>query len=119
MDATSVLIIDPVTNTANTTAITGLSGSVKWVGGVLAPNGKIYGIPRDASSVLIIDPVTNTANTTTITGLSGTIKWYGGVLAPNGKIYGIPLDTSSVLIIKTGLPMVGGDWMLQAEFNKF
>ena len=41
----SVLIIDPVTNTANTTTITGLSGAGKWVGGVLAPNGKIYGIP--------------------------------------------------------------------------
>jgi hypothetical protein len=48
----SVLIIDPVTNTANTTTITGLSGSNKWLGGVLAPNGKIYGIPEDSSSVL-------------------------------------------------------------------
>ena len=32
-------------NTADTTTITGLSGSGKWYGGVLAPNGKIYGIP--------------------------------------------------------------------------
>ena len=91
----------------------------KWTGGVLAPNGKIYGIPCDASSVLIIDPVTNTANTTAITGLSGADKWAGGVLAPNGKIYGIPYNASSVLIIKTGLPSVDEDWMLQAEFNKF
>ena len=44
-----------MTNTANTTAITGLSGTVKWAGGVLAPNGKIYGIPLDASSVLILE----------------------------------------------------------------
>ena len=87
----SVLIIDPVTNTADTTTITGLSG---WYGGVLAPNGKICGIPLNSSSVLIIDPVTNTADTTTIAGLSESSKWVGGVLAPNGKIYGIPLNSS-------------------------
>ena len=26
----------------------------KWSGGVLAPNGKIYGIPRESTSVLSI-----------------------------------------------------------------
>ena len=76
------------------------SGSDKWNGGVLAPNGKIYGIPRSTTSVLIIDPVTNTTDTTTISGLSSeTSKWLGGVLAPNGKIYCIPYNSSSVLII--------------------
>jgi hypothetical protein len=49
-----VLIIDPLTNTADTTTITGLTGSNKWLGGVLAPNGKIYGFPRDATNVLQI-----------------------------------------------------------------
>ncbi len=87
-------------NTADTTTIAGLSGTSKWHGGVLAPNGKIYGIPRNSASVLIIDPAANTAENTTITGLgSGGFKWVGGVLAPNGKIYGIPVDSTSVLII--------------------
>jgi hypothetical protein len=86
-------------NTADTTIIAELTGSVKWTGGVLAPNGKIYGIPRTQTSVLIIDPVTNNANTTAITGLTGSNKWFGGVLAPNGKIYGIPWNSTSVLII--------------------
>jgi phage shock protein PspC (stress-responsive transcriptional regulator) len=86
-------------NTADVTSITGLTGSGKWSGGVLAPNGKIYGIPFDSTSVLIIDPVTNTIDTTSITGLSGSNKWIGGVLAPNGKIYGIPYNSTSVLII--------------------
>ena len=117
-NSTSVLIIDPVTNTVDTTTISGLSGVAKWRGGVLAPNGKIYGIPRDSSSVLIIDPLTNTADTTTITGLTGNFKWYGGVLAPNGKIYGIPQNSTSVLIINTGLPQIPL-WMLQPQFNKF
>lgn len=51
-DDGNILIIDPVTNTFTT--ITGISGFVKWTGGVLAPNGKIYGIPRSSTSVLII-----------------------------------------------------------------
>ena len=88
-------------NTYDDTTITGLSDSAnKWFGGVLAPNGKIYGIPYTSPSVLIIDPVTNTTDTTTITGLSSSVdKWFGGVVAPNGKIYGTPYTSSSVLII--------------------
>jgi hypothetical protein len=74
-----------------------LSGSNKWGGGVLAPNGKIYGIPRNSTTVLEIDPATNT--TTTFGSLSGSNKWRGGVLAPNGKIYGIPFDSTTVLEI--------------------
>ena len=74
-------------------------GTIKWIGGVLAPNGKVYGIPYNATVVLIIDPVTDTADTTTITGLTGSNKWLGGILAPNGKIYGIPYNSTVVLII--------------------
>ena len=61
------IIIDPVANTADTTTISGLSSLAgAWSGGVVAPNGKIYGIPQSSNSVLIIDPVTNTVVTTTI-----------------------------------------------------
>jgi hypothetical protein len=116
-NAENVLVIDPVNN--NTiTYITGLSGSSKYVGGVLAPNGKIYGMPYTAENVLIIDPETDTADTTTITGLSGLNKYSGGVLAPNGKIYGIPFYSGNVLQIKTGLPIYPS-WMLEAYFNKY
>jgi hypothetical protein len=94
--STSVLIIDPDTNTTDTTTITGLTGINKWLGGILAPNGKIYGIPFRSTSVLIIDPETNTADTTTVTGLTG--GWAGGVLHPNGKIYGFPSGNGTVLI---------------------
>ena len=112
------MIIDPVTNTVDTTTITGLSGGTKWFGGVLAPNGKIYGIPYNSTSVLIIDPVTNTADTTTISGLyAGTVKWIGGVLAPNGQIYCVPRYIDYVLVIKTGLPKLPL-WMLKPYFNK-
>jgi len=69
----------------------------KWVGGVLAPNGCIYGIPYNSTTVLKIDPVAETA--TTFGSLAGTFKWYGGVLAPNGCIYGIPFNSTTVLKI--------------------
>ena len=74
-----------------------LLGTAKWFGGVLAPNGKIYGIPRNSTQVLEIDPETQT--TTLFGSLSGTSKWIGGVLAPNGKIYGIPHNSTQVLEI--------------------
>ena len=77
---------------------TDLSGTDnKWVGGVLAPNGKIYGIPFNSTTVLCIDPSDNTVST--FGSLSGTFKWHGGVLAPNGKIYGIPYFDTTVLCI--------------------
>jgi hypothetical protein len=81
----------------NTNLFGSLSGTSKWYGGVLAPNGKIYGIPYSSTQVLEIDPV---AGTTALFGsLSGTSKWIGGVLAPNGKIYGIPYSSTQVLEI--------------------
>ena len=74
-----------------------LIGSSKWAGGVLAPNGKIYGIPFNSTTVLEIDPITQT--TAAFGNLIGSVKWGAGVLAPNGKIYGIPLSATSILEI--------------------
>ena len=89
---TSVQTIISVTGTG-TTSTFGSTGGGR-VGGVLAPNGKIYGIPMTATSVLVIDPTTNTTST-----FGTTTGWSGGVLAPNGKIYGIPFNSTSVLVI--------------------
>ena len=76
-----------------------LPGSTyKWTGGVLAPNGKIYGIPYNSTTVLEIDPVNKT--TSEFGTHSGpAYKWIGGVLAPNGKIYGIPYYGITILEI--------------------
>ena len=62
------------------------SVSGKWVGGVLAPNGKIYFTPYSSSQILELNP--NTLTTQLVgSSYSGSTKWVGGVLAPNGKIY--------------------------------
>ena len=84
--------------TARVSEFGNLSGSFKWNSGVLAPNGKIYGIPYSNTTVLEIDPTTNTSFT--FGSLSGSSdKWNGGVLAPNGKIYAIPRESETVLEI--------------------
>ena len=91
-------------------------------GGVLATNGKIYGIPRTATSVLIIDPNDNTIDTTTLSGIPTGNNWTGGVLAPNGKIYCIPYDSDKILVIDpinntlsylsdVGITSGGGKWI--------
>ena len=105
-------------NTRKTTLFGSLSGAGKWFGGVLAPNGKIYGIPFDSDQILEIDPVTQT--TVLFGSLSGTSKWFGGVLAPNGKIYGIPYSSTSILEISSPIPYGAVErWHLSAYQNKF
>lgn len=74
-----------------------VNSSYKWIGGVLAKNGKIYCIPHYAPVILVIDTATDTA--TTIPAESGNLKWFGGCLAPNGKIYCIPHSSGKVLVI--------------------
>ena len=77
-----------------------LSGTSKFYGAVLAPNGKIYCIPFNSTDILIIDPVANTATRSNMgASLSDTNKFFGAVLAPNGKIYCVPSASTDILII--------------------
>jgi hypothetical protein len=115
-NADNVLVIDPENTTISYISVS--SGSGKYAGGVLAPNGKIYAIPLNAENVLIIDPENTTTTISYISVSSGSNQYIGGVLAPNGKIYAIPFNADNVLQIKTGLPIYPS-WMLEAYFNKF
>lgn len=71
--------------------------SSRWVGGVLAPNGRIYGMPFNVETILEIDPEAGTART--FGSFPGTNSYVGGVLGPDGFIYGIPLQANRVLRI--------------------
>jgi len=77
-----------------------LTDSSKWHGGVLGPDGKIYGVPHNSTDILIIDPVSGTATRSDMGAtLTDSSKWAGGVLGPDGKIYGVPLNSTDILII--------------------
>jgi hypothetical protein len=77
-----------------------LTGTNKWFGSVLGPDGKIYGVPYSSTDILIIDPVTDTATRSAMgANLSGLAKWIGSALGPNGKIYCIPDTATDILII--------------------
>ena len=93
-----------------------LTGSEKWQGAVLAPNGKIYCVPRNHTQVLCIDPTNN--STTLFGNFAGATKWTGAVLAPNGKIYCAPLSHTQVLTIGT-TQTIDNDAVLSRYLNKF
>ena len=107
-NATNIAIIDPVTNTIDTTSITmatypDLSGTNKFWGGVLAPNGKIYCSPRSTDYIGIIDPATNTFDSTVkfTKPVAGALyQWAGGALCSNGNIYFSPFEADKVLRIR-------------------
>ena len=98
-----------------------LTDTEKWAGGVLGPDGKIYGIPRSATDILIIDPVAGTATRSAMGAtLTDTFKWYGGVLGPDGKIYGIPWDATDILIVASKVAPPLNGFILRSSFlNKF
>ncbi|MGL4999539.1 MAG: hypothetical protein ACRC5T_11270 [Cetobacterium sp.] len=85
------------TDDIQASSIISMTGSDGYKGLVLAPNGKIYGIPCNSTTALEV----NIENGTVFTfgDSQGAVKFDGGVLAPNGKIYGIPYILSSVLEI--------------------
>lgn len=101
-NSSTILIIDPMTETASLSYMGGgpLSGGNKWSGGALALNGKIYTAPFSTSSIMIMDTIAGTSSISTMgADLSGSQKWVGGVRANNGKIYFIPYDATDILIV--------------------
>ena len=97
------------------------AGTNAWAGGVLAPNGLIYGVPYHATSVLVIDPASNTLDTTTIAGLPvAQHKWHAAVLVPashttgnSSAVYCFPNSHDSVLILRPATNTT--DWSTIAD----
>ncbi len=61
----------------------------KYQGAILAPNGRIYGIPRMASQVVELEPFASSDPAVSLLGpmIGGADNWYGAALAWNGMIY--------------------------------
>jgi hypothetical protein len=101
-NSTDILVINPLTQTADRTTInsTSLLGTDKWVGGILSTDGKIYCIPYDAQNILIIDTNNNKLEITNFgTSITGLNKWSGAVLDLKGDIYCSHFDASDILKI--------------------
>ena len=114
-NATAVLVIDPMTNTTDTTTlpVSTQSGINVYNGIAFASNtGKLYcapcpNAPTNTGGVLVIDPVANTTDTNTIlwsqvgtdTPLVGG-HWQGIIYVDIvGKLFCAPATSASVLII--------------------
>ena len=71
-------------------------------GGVLAPDGCIYGLPYAADGVLKIDPVAQSVSILPLPDevAPGGYKWHGGALGPDGNIYGYPAHAERVLKVR-------------------
>lgn len=101
-----------------------VSGSEKWHGGVLAPNGCIYGLPSQATTVLKINTANDGVGTTgslaagsfgKLSGGTTNVSSYyyaGGVLAADGSIYAVPYKSARILRIIPGATANDADTIL-------
>jgi hypothetical protein len=96
--STSVLEIDPITETVSTFGT--LSSDInKWYNITKANDGLLYCIPNNVTDVLEIDPINRTTNTYAgaTSPVATVVKWPEAILASNGNIYGIPNRAQDVL----------------------
>lgn len=96
-----ILKLNIITETITTIDIGSIGVSTtRWIGGVLAPNGKIYFIPGREQRVLVLNLINDTFTYITAGIPSNTTNnWYGGVLGMDGLIYCIPSFGVLVLVI--------------------
>jgi len=97
---TSVQWIDTANRTTGTSLI--LSGSGYYGGAIMAPNGRIWFIPRDDDNCVVYDVWKKSYELVAMpTNGFASFGYKGGVLAPNGCIYCAPGSADRVLEINT------------------
>ena len=87
----------PATTTTQTSA--GAGSQAYSIGGVLAPNGYIYGIPNGNTNLLKINPLGGTSMSS-VKIVAPITSFAGGVLVGN-YIYCMPYGSSKLLVINT------------------
>jgi len=104
------MVIDPTTNTLNFTFIAGLStGGDKWIGGALAPNGKIYCIPSNETRVMIIDPSSAVSTVPSVTPATANYTNATKILNCPGATFTTSLAIGDNLIISVNT--IAGQYM--------
>ena len=101
------------------TSYTALSDS-QFEGGVLAPNGNIYMVPRNSDQAAVLSYSSDGASG--LFGGTGMGMYMGGVLAPNGCIYCAPYNTGTILKISPSPSLnlnFGLSTILSPYLNKF
>jgi hypothetical protein len=136
---TSVLKIDPIAETATTFGSIDLSfftfvvGDLYygWMGGVLAPNGKIYCSPLGGKGILEINPENDSVNVIGVGSLPpvaekvitrmGTLpyyRWAPFIQSPDGKMYAPPANEDKILVFGETSNVEPADWLLGPYQNK-
>ncbi len=110
------LIIDTVNNSLTLRGYSGAAYDFAWAGTVLAPTGKLYGIPYTERRIIVINPADDSYSFID-TGDTTPAKWAGGVLAPNGLIYGIPNNSNKFLVINPSNNTVSTITALSGGYN--
>lgn len=108
LTATTILVIDPVTGTADDSSALGATFGVNigYGCGALGADGKIYYPPAGSltTTILVVDPATGTADNSSDLGatLPGAVNAYlTAVAGPNGKIYFIPFLATDIIVVDT------------------
>ena len=117
--ATSVLVIDPLTDTvefvggggpdsasdsaSDSNSNSDLEGECKWYGGLMGNDGCVYGMPQNADGVLKIDPFKATVEVVKHPLITkGGNKWHGGLRDKEGNIWAVPANADSFLKVVPG-----------------
>ena len=78
-------IFDPSTHAFSVVDISAAVAGAKYVGGVLAPNGRIVFVPWDVDNVGVFDPATRAFSLVDISAtISGVAKYRGTFTQPSG-----------------------------------
>ena len=105
--ATNVGIVNPYTNTIDTTTISNITPSSypvignqttdKWSGGVMY-QGNLYCVPQASKAILRVNTINNSLSFIDISNVANVAyNYFGAVLSNNNIIYGIPHENTNVL----------------------
>lgn len=113
-DAANIGIVDPAAESFtafNPNGNIALSGTVKYIGQALAPNGLMFFAPFDEPDVLVYDTRNGRAFKLGL-NISGTSRYAAAIYSPvSRKVYLIPYTAQSVCIIDP--------WTLAVSFTTF